>query len=497
MNLGPLTYTIGYSRILTDVREQATELQRQLGTGQRTETYGGLGSDRYTSLSVNERLSEVSNYTSTIDLVNIRLDVADLSLNRIAEIVGETRSEALPGVFKLQGNGQTIEQTSALLRFDETVALLNARADGRYIFGGHAIDEAPVEPSDVILNGSVGRDGLKTLISERQAADLGPLEQGRLTTTATATDLTLSEDGAHPFGLKLSGFSTSIPGATATGPAGAPQTGNLAFGVTQPDDGDTLAVSFVLPDGTETELILSATSGTPGPDEFEIGATIADTITNLDGALEAGLQNLAATELSAASALTASTSFFDGTEASPPLRVDGPPFDTATALIAGTTDNTVVWYKGANVSGNPRTSASAAIDDGQRVNYGLEANEEAFRQTLQNIGAFAAETFDETVATDPDRYQALRERVGRGLNFPPGVQKVDDVRIQIGVSRATIGKALERHLDDSAMLEELKSRIEGIDTTEVAAELLSLRTRLEASYSASGIISRLSLANFL
>ena len=48
----------------------------------------------------------------------------------------------------------------------------------------------------------------------------------------------------------------------------------------------------------------------------------------------------------AASAVQAGNDFFNTDANNPPQRVDGPPFDTATAMIDGTPANTVAWYTG-------------------------------------------------------------------------------------------------------------------------------------------------------
>ena len=56
----------------------------------------------------------------------------------------------------------------------------------------------------------------------------------------------------------------------------------------------------------------------------------------------------------AASAVAAGNDFFNTDASHPPQRVDGPPFDTATALVDGTAANTVAWYTGDNATDDPR-----------------------------------------------------------------------------------------------------------------------------------------------
>ena len=117
---------------------------------------------------------------------------------------------------------------------------------------------------------------------------------------------------------------------------------SVTLGAVNPNAGETVAFTFNLPDGTTATLTLEATaSATPGPNQFTIGATPADTATNLQAALTSGLGTLANTSLAAASAIAASDNFFNIDATHPPLRVGGPPFASATALVAGTSADTV------------------------------------------------------------------------------------------------------------------------------------------------------------
>ncbi len=44
--------------------------------------------------------------------------------------------------------------------------------------------------------------------------------------------------------------------------------------------------------------------------------------------------------------MAAANNFFNVDAGQPPMRVAGPPFDSATSLVAGTPANTVTWYTG-------------------------------------------------------------------------------------------------------------------------------------------------------
>ena len=152
--------------------------------------------------------------------------------------------------------------------------------------------------------------------------------------------------------------------------------------------------AFNLPDGSKEELTLTATANSPpGPGEFTIDALPANTAANFQAALSGAVQKLAATSLSAASAMAAANNFFNVDAGQPPMRVNGPPFDSATSLIAGTPANTVTWYTGEMGTDLARGTAVAKVDDALTVSYGARANEQAIRATIANIAVYAVTTF--------------------------------------------------------------------------------------------------------
>ena len=100
--------------------------------------------------------------------------------------------------------------------------------------------------------------------------------------------------------------------------------------------------------------------------------------------------------------MEASSDFFD----QPPQRVSGPPFNTATSLVNGTSANTVSWYTGGTTTGSARATQVAQIGPSQTVDYGIQANEQGIASQLQAIAAFAAFT------VSPDQYQCRRAGFG-------------------------------------------------------------------------------------
>ena len=130
-------------------------------------------------------------------------------------------------------------QQTAQASLDELLGLLNSEIGSRYLFSGNATDKAAVPSLDVLLNGDGTRAGLRTLIDERSKADLGADGLGRLAVGRPGlTSVSLSEDVASPFGLKLASASANLTNGTVSGPAGSPAALTVDFsGV--PAAGDT------------------------------------------------------------------------------------------------------------------------------------------------------------------------------------------------------------------------------------------------------------------
>jgi flagellin-like hook-associated protein FlgL len=307
----------------------------------------------------------------------------------------------------------------------------------------------------------------------------------------------LAEDAVSPFGLKLAGVSSTLTGAAVT-PSGPPTASTVDLGAGNPAAGDTIQYRFTLPDGSSESITLTATTSTsPGPNQFTIGATSDVTAINLQTALTSAIGSLAATSLSAASAIAASNDFFDIDATQPPQRVAGPPFDTATALVVGTVTDTVSWYTGELGTDPARASATARVDPSMSVSYGMRANEEGIRWIVQNMAVLAAVTFSQS---DPDavaRSSALNLRVGTALDVPPGTQKVDDIRADLAGAQVTLAAATDRHRQTKSTLADLLQEIEGVSNEDVAAKIMALQTRLQASLQTTSLLYQTSLVNYI
>jgi flagellar hook-associated protein 3 FlgL len=479
---------------LVDMRAQLDELQRQLASGKKSTTYAGLGVDRGFTVGLRSQASGLKAFDDTITQVDFRLKVAQTALQRIGDISNQVRSSTVLGA-NVVSNGSTIAQSMAYSEVNELLSLFNTQAGDRFLFAGRAVDKPAVDTFDHIMNGDGARAGFKQVVDERRQADVGgPGGLGRLLVTApTATSVQVAEDAVSPFGFKLASVSTTMTGATITGPAGSPPAASVDL-TANPNNGEAVNFEFNLPDGTKETVTLSATNqASPGPNQFVIGATPAATAANLQTALTAAIGKLADTALTAASAVAAGNDFFGN----PPQRVVGPTFTTATATVAGTSADTVMWYTGEDGPDPARGTASARIDTQITVSYGLRANEQGMRWVLQNVASLAAVTYSQTDPNAQTRANALNARVNSNLNVPAGTQTIESIVTELSGVQGALGTATERHTQTSNTITDLLGQIEGVPTEQVGAEILAMQTRLQASLQTTAMLYKLSLVNFV
>ncbi|MEO6396236.1 MAG: hypothetical protein ABIO40_10045 [Devosia sp.] len=481
---------------IAKLQERFGKLQVQLATGQKASNLAELGSDRYYDLSVRNRLGRIEGYQNNIDTLNLRLDIFDKVLARLDTIESDARVGMAPGGYGTGNINFGTAPSLAKSRLDEVLNLLNTDVDGRYIFGGKVSDSKPVQAIDALLEGVAGKAGFKQIVAERTAADLGD-GLGRLDLTIATDKVTLAEDNAHPFGFKLSTLTTTSGAVALTQPGGVPPQSLSVQFTGLPIAGEAVTVGLALPDGSEEGITLKAVTGTPGVGEFQIGADADLTAANFKAALEAALTDMGGTKLAAASAYAAADNFFNA-QGDPVLRVDGPPFDSATTLITADPATTVLWYTGGDAA-NARQAASSKIDENTSVAYGVQANESGPLQLVRSLAALAVQSFPPADATSKGRFDAIASRniarLAESHNSEAG--SIEMIAVELGNTKAAATSIGERHKSYGAQLKQLLSDIETVPKEDVAMELLALQTRLQASYQATALVAQLSMVNYL
>lgn len=365
---------------IRNINQQLTDLSTQLSTGKLSQNYSGMGTNEGFAIAGRAQLSNIAAYTDTITNVNVSINLANTALQSLTKIRNTVQTGSANTAQDLNVNGQTVAQNTAAAQFGSMVGVLNTQTGNRYLFSGTAVNTQSVADAGDIINGTTTQAGFKAVMAERQAADLGANGMGRLVQTQpTPSSVQVSEDVAgSPFGLKIKAVSSTLTGATVTGPSGSPVSFSVDLNGTNPSNGDKLSVQFTLPDGTTEQIDLTASTATPTPlGSFAIDASVPvnpnNTAANLNTALNTAIKKLSNTSLVAASAVTAGDNFFNtassaiGTpksnQAAPPAPISGttalsgtsPSDSISPGFVAGdtiTVNGTTLTFVSSGATGN-------------------------------------------------------------------------------------------------------------------------------------------------
>ncbi len=488
---GPGSVTATNLLAQNNIFNQLDTLSQELGTGEAATTYSGLGSQAGLALQLNAQLEAIDGYSSTATTVGTTLSIAQSALSQLSSI-SDSVSESLSdqGDFSLDSTGQTSTQESAASYLDEILSLLNTQVGSSYLFSGSATGQPSVASADTILNGNGTQNGLVQVIQNQLQADEGVNDTGRLSTAVSGSQLTLSSDGS-PFGFQLSGVTSSLTGGSASGPTGSPPTITVNLGA-DTAAGDTVTFDLTLPDGSTQNITLTATTASPpGTNQFTIGTDAASTATNMQTALNTAVSSLAQTALPAASAIAAANNFFSD----PPQVPNGPPYDTATALVDGSA-TTVQWYTGGN-SSTPLQTATAQVGSSLTVAYGMQANEPAITSLLANVAVLAATTYSASDSNAEASYDALCQSVQTNLSGQSGTQSISDIEANLANAQTTITNATAINTQTQTTLQDMLQGVEGVNDNQIGEDILTLQNDLSASMSVTARLAQMSLVNYL
>lgn len=142
--------------------------------------------------------------------------------------------------------------------------------------------------------------------------------------------------------------------------------------------------------------------------------------------------------------------------------------------------------------GVPNDRIAGRLDQGQELVYGVQANDQGFRDIIKGLSMLAA--VDIEAIGDDDAYRAWMDEVVETL--ADGVQGALDTSANLGFNQQLVEKAKERLEDISMVQRKQIATYENIDPYEVATQLSSLETQLQASYSVSSRLSGLTILDW-
>lgn len=134
----------------------------------------------------------------------------------------------------------------------------------------------------------------------------------------------------------------------------------------------------------------------------------------------------------------------------------------------------------------------ARIDATTTVNTDANANEDAFRLAMK-ASVMAYELGGTSIGQGT--FQVVADTAAKTLS--QSVQALGDVQARVGFAEQAIEQANTRMTSKKNLLEDSVTKTEGVSSYDAATRINSLTTQLEASYSVTARISKLSLLNYL
>ena len=121
------------SDMFVSMRRELDGLQRQVATGKKADTFGGLGFERRSSLDVRGKMAMLDGYKTSIEGGHLRLKVMAQVAERLDGMARETRSDLLGSGFDIGGDGRGTAQNHAEQRLREALDHLNKDINGHHL----------------------------------------------------------------------------------------------------------------------------------------------------------------------------------------------------------------------------------------------------------------------------------------------------------------------------------------------------------------------------
>ncbi len=156
-----------------------------------------------------------------------------------------------------------------------------------------------------------------------------------------------------------------------------------------------------------------------------------------------------------------------------------PPYDTEFIEGAGST------------SERAYTTDQATVDDGYVVDYGITSNDPAIQKAIMGLRYLQAAGNATDAATYRTYITQASSILSSALTQMQNLHTIVANNINVMATQKEAQKAAITTLTDRV------SNIQQVDATQVAAEITSLEAILQASYSATGTILKMSIVNYL
>ena len=224
----PAPMMLPLTSAVDQLNTQNTLLQGELASGVVSDSYAGLGDQRYQALDLQPQITEVGAWQQNVSSAQNTLSITQTAMSSITSIATALQTSLI----SLQGNQSATNILAAAAEarssLNQLGSLLNTRDGSRYVFGGTVSEAAPVtDPSNI--TGTPFFQSISASVASVATTGAASVEAA---TVAAASDNAATQSVFFP-GL-------SVDGLAATG---------LAHTVTVGEQ-DHVAVGFVATEGT-------------------------------------------------------------------------------------------------------------------------------------------------------------------------------------------------------------------------------------------------------
>lgn len=443
--IATLTSSDQMTVILARTQQRVQDLQTQVATGKRAQSYAGIAGDTRRLIGLEAQRALLDRFEQNNALMATRLDATAVAVDGIGETVRDFRNtlrQELPSTSALTPAKAGELQQAAFRAMQGMQQFLNTDVDGRALFAGSRVRQQPVDIGAASLEAFQARwNGSSVVYPPTRQAQVG-----------------------------------------ASGTLSHAQTGDLALTRSSPS--------------SDFDTITAANTGAFAALEPGATITIADSTTGNDG-------TYTVVSSDGDRAITiAGTLSFPGSDAT--ISVAGALADPAGAADTGARITIGNWYRGDTVARSFRLDEQRSFTlDLDGID---PAFEKAFR-ALGLIAQGAAGTAGGLDA-HPERVEqalallgdALGDLPATGDGGPFGAERkgsLPDVESLLGFQQVMLddSKTLQGTL--AATLDDRIAGIENANPTDVIARLLDATQSLQASYQAIATVRPLNLAQFL
>ncbi|WP_226627497.1 flagellin [Alloyangia pacifica] len=148
-----------------------------------------------------------------------------------------------------------------------------------------------------------------------------------------------------------------------------------------------------------------------------------------------------------------------------------------------------LFYNGS--VGNERQRAN--LGDGVSVAYGVQANDESFRQVLKGLAMLVAQ--DPADIGDSEAYTTWMGAAVEALS--EGMTGLLDAELRVSNVASRLETENEQIADRAVLYKTRLLDLDGVDAYEAASNVTSLQAQLEASYTVTSRLSQLSFLNYM